>query len=103
MEKCLIAMHPDGKIDITKLDRVPQLDQLKEIVGGWIEIVPYFTKYDGKSCIAFCNEEGKLHGLPYNPNAQKFWEVAYGRSITEDYLVGPIAIVVGPHSFLKNL
>jgi hypothetical protein len=41
-----------------------QLPELQKHVGGYIELVPGTAKR-GKP-IAFCNEEGNLHGLPWN-------------------------------------
>jgi|TARA_R110000751_G_scaffold59335_4_gene124627 hypothetical protein len=41
-----------------------QLQQLQDIVGGYIEVVQL-----GGGEIAIVNEEGLIHGLPYNPNA----------------------------------
>jgi hypothetical protein len=38
-----------------------ELESMQKIVGGYIEFVPFF----GDLCI-FCNEEGKLTGLPPN-------------------------------------
>ena len=65
--------------------------------------MPYFNRYSGSPCVAFCNEEGKLHGLPINPVAHALWEKATGRLIRDDYLVGSIAVVAGPHSFLRDM
>lgn len=36
------------------------LHEMQDIVGGWIEAVPY------QDVIIVCNEEGKLLGLPIN-------------------------------------
>jgi len=104
-KKYLIAVQPDGTITKTDIDKAPSLEDLKEIVGGFIEMIPYFTSYDGEHCVAFCNEYGKLPhvNLPRNEPAQILWERAYGGIIVEDYLVGPIAIVVGPPQFLNRL
>jgi hypothetical protein len=41
--------------------------------------------------------------LPRNHYAQKLWENAFGKPITNDYLVGTIAIIAGPQSFLSQL
>jgi hypothetical protein len=67
-------------------------------------MVPYFTTYEGSPCIAFCNEEGKLphFDLPYNPTATGLWSKAIGK-VPNDHLVGGIAIVVGPKSFLRDM
>tara|TARA_R100000734_G_C3287657_1_gene80042 strand:+ start:144 stop:437 length:294 start_codon:yes stop_codon:yes gene_type:complete len=63
---------------ITFFTEVPKLEVLQKVVGGYIEHVQLS---DGRSMWA--NEEGLMHGLPYNPKAS---ELA-GRMI-----VGPVAI-----------
>ena len=55
------------------------LEELKEIVGGYIEIVRL-----NKNEIMIVNEEGKLNNLPYNDNATlrfRFFK-------TTDFIVG---------------
>ena len=99
----LVSIHVDGSIVKKDITGIPPIEELKTVVGGWLETVPYFTKYNGEPCIAFCDEEGKLKHKPHNPHAQILWEKAYGRPITEDYLVGNIVIVVGPKSFLSKM
>ncbi len=103
--KYLISISPDGRVRKEGIEKAPNFKILNKIVGGPIELIPYFTKYDGHSCVAFCNEEGKLphYNLPFNKMAHSLWEKSLGRPITEDHLVGTIAIVVGPQSFLNNL
>ena len=34
MDKYLIAIHPSGSIDKKPIKQIPQLEQLREIVGG---------------------------------------------------------------------
>jgi Domain of unknown function (DUF3846) len=99
----LIIINLDGTIEITELTSQPTLEQLQKGAGGHIEVVPYFNTFAERKCIAFCNEEGKLHGYQYNIHAQKLWEKAYGKEITVDYLVGPIVVIVGSESFLAQL
>ena len=69
--------------------------------------IPYFEIYEGQPCIAFCNEEAKLHGFPYNHPANRAWRIAFkaatGKTPEPDYLVGPIAIVTGDEEFLEAL
>jgi hypothetical protein len=102
-DKELISISPGGEVKRTSLNTHPTLDQLKDIVGGYIELIPRFNTFEGKPCIAFCNEMGKLHGLPVNLKATNLWMDAYGGSVSPDYLVGSIAIVVGPRSFLDAM
>lgn len=99
----LTIINPDGQIISKAIDYTPKLDELQAAVGGHIEVVPYFDKYNGQPCVVFCNEEGKLHGLPVNPVAKAAWEKAYGRRITEDFLVGRICIVCGDQALMDEL
>lgn len=57
-----------------------QLEELREIVGGYIEVT--YTK-SGKLMIV--NEEGKLIGLPFNPVATMLHK--YNDEIVGDVLV----------------
>jgi hypothetical protein len=101
--KYLISVHPDGRVRKQGISNPPKLEVLNKIVGGYIELIPYFTIYDKTPCIAYCNEYGKDQKLPYNKTANELWARAVGRPIVEDFLVGTIAIIVGPRSFLEKL
>jgi hypothetical protein len=70
----IVILKPDGKHEVTEQKKAPEYEQLRKAVGGLIETVPYFTKYDGLSRgRAYCNEEGRLRGLPFNRDATKAW------------------------------
>jgi hypothetical protein len=102
----LVAIAPDGAVTATSLQgKPPSLQQLQKIVGGHIQMVPYFNRFAGEPCLAFCHEEGKFRGLPVNEPATALWSKATGYPVTQygEYLVGQIAIVVGPHAFLESL
>lgn len=101
----LVVIAPDGKTTSAPLDAAPSLDALQEAVGGYIEVVPLFNSYEGGPCVAFCNEEGKLDRLDYNPYATAAWRRALGFDprARGDYLVGSIAIVCGPEELLREL
>jgi Domain of unknown function (DUF3846) len=90
---------PPGELIKTKL----KLETLQAGVEGYIEVIPYFNRFYERNCIAFCNEEGKLHNLSANRLAHTLWERAVGRNIYEDHLVGNIVIIVGPSSYLRTL
>lgn len=62
-----------------------QLDELQEIVGGYIEVV-YLA--DGR--IMVLNEEGKLRGLAYNQRATALFRKQTG--ITDDFIAGDVLI-----------
>jgi hypothetical protein len=91
---------PTSLVEIT-LDKPPSLEVLQEIVGGWIERVPHWERYNGQKCIAYCNEEGKILKLQYNAQATALWDVALGGGIT-DWLSGIVVIVSGDADFMKQ-
>ena len=101
--KKITIIHIDGHLSISKLDEGNEFDELQKAVGGYIESIPYFELFNGIPCEAYCNEEGKLDGLPVNHAATSLWEeqVPGARDLfagdrlilTGDYLVGDVAIV----------
>jgi hypothetical protein len=84
------------------LDAPPELEQLQGNVGGFIELIPAFNAFEGKPCVAFCNEEGKLRGLQPNSKATVMWEFINGKS-PRDCLVGPVVILTGDKEFMEAL
>lgn len=54
---------------IVEFESEPALEKMQMAVGGYIEVVPGFSKYKGRMCMALCNEEGKLEGLERNEAA----------------------------------
>lgn len=90
----ITIIKPDGAREQSTQEHCPDLDQLSAGVGGGlIEIVPYFDKYAGKPCVAFCNEEGKLLGQDFNPYATGAWIDAIEPHALNDYLVGQVIVV----------
>ena len=65
------------------------LSTLQNGVGGWVQAIDLTT-----SMTMWCNEEGKLEGLPHNPFAQKLWDVAFGADT--DYIVGDVVFTGTP-------
>jgi len=64
-----------------------QLEELKDIVKGWIEIV---WLPDGRlMCV---NEEGKCYGLPINDKATEIYQSAFGYS---DFICGDVLVCDG--------
>lgn len=90
----LIVIKSTGEIIRQPIDKTPSLGTLQNAVGGYIQMLPLFETFEGEDCVAFCNEEGKLEGLPYNEAATKFWTLA-ADIVLDDFLVGDIVIVTG--------
>jgi hypothetical protein len=106
----------DGTVRIVHdfTDSIP-LEKLQEAVGGDIEAVPYWDTFeiDGKTvpAVVWCNEKGKLDGLPRNHYMTDLWEkhlqktglsrFAAGQEL--DFLVGSIAVCVGDNEFMETL
>ena len=67
-------------------------EPLSDAVGGWIESIPASPEIT-----VWCDEEGKLKGLPFNQVATDLWEIfdIFGCVPAGDRLVGPI-VIQGP-------
>lgn len=97
----ITIIKSDGTRGSVTCNSKTQYEALRKAVGGYIETLPYFNKFEGKRCVAYCNEEGKLTGLPRNEQAQALWldalmkrdgsleHIDIGRTV----LVGNVAIV----------
>jgi hypothetical protein len=78
-------------------------------VGGYIEMVPGFTHYEGEPCVAFCDEDGKSKCLPVNMRATDLWYRSVGGPVfdtydgPQDYLVGPVVIITGDRALMRKL
>lgn len=98
-------LRANGVREEIPLDSVPDLALLQKWVGGYVEVVPRFQKFENKRCVAFCNETGKLDGLQRNEAATRLWAALVNIPLESmpDVLVGDIAIVTGSQSFLNEL
>lgn len=94
MTRTMTILRPDGRKDIHDLPETGELTAMQEAVGGYIELVPYFETFEGEPCEAYCNEEGKLHGLPVNGPATAYWRGQVKR--LADVLVGNVIIIQPP-------
>jgi hypothetical protein len=94
----------DAAVSSKELAAAPRLEELQAgIGGGYIEVVPHFTRYQGKPCIAFCDEDGKRKGLPVNHRAAELWYAQEPRVMGRDVLVGPIVIITGDRELMEEL
>lgn len=106
MKGYILTIPVGGTPVLEEVGTASILSKLQDAVCGYIEQVPYFDNilWDGKvhKCVAFCNEEGKLKGLPVNDLASALWITAAKR-YTGDVLVGTVVVVWGDRTFMKNL
>jgi hypothetical protein len=83
----------DGETLNAEHEKCPELSLLKQAVGGYTETVPYWDWWEGRECVAFYNEEGKLDGLPYNALATSLWHTYLSPIRINDTLHGNVIIV----------
>ena len=103
MKGTLTILRPSGEITQQDYASEVPLKDLNDAVGGYLETIPYFNTFDGKFCIAFCNEHSKINRLPANEPATHLWYRQTNRMIPGDYLAGSIAILTGDGEFMSNL
>ena len=71
----------------------PDLKAAQDFVGGYVEGI---TFPNGDYLII--NEEGKLKGLPLNPEATTLWRSTF---TPDKYMTGSDDFVVGPAMYIK--
>ena len=105
MKGKLTILHETGDWTVLEIDHAPDCSELQSRVSGYIECVPYFNRYKGERCVAFCNEEGKLDGLDANKLATGAWHYQLEKAGVpcHDVLVGPVVIVTGDDELLEAL
>jgi hypothetical protein len=84
-----VLVTPDNAI--TDIDLGRDVGQLQGHVGGYIEAV---NSADG-TVTFFCNEEGKILGLPPNHIATMVWWLLNPQMRGIDTLCGPVVITGG--------
>ena len=87
----IVVIKPHGAYILFNCD--PTLENLQSLVGGYIEVIPGFTKFGNMSCIVLGDEEGKLKGYPVNNRATIEWSRCINCS--PDMLVGDIVVLTG--------
>lgn len=83
-----IKITVSGAITCFSMDKLEELKQLQTAVDGFVQAIGI-----GDELTLWCNEEGKMMGLPHNPYAQKLWDNAFG--VDTDYIVGNIVLTGG--------
>lgn len=103
----MVVVTPDGRETTQEVagEGDTLLPLLQKTVGGFIQMVPQFSMYQGRKCVVFCDEEGKLKGRPPNNRATELWAQSLGVQPFRlgDHLVGDIAILLGDDEFLASL
>ena len=84
---------PEFKM-ITKTKDEPTLKEAQDFVGGYVEGI---TFPNGDYLIV--NEEGKLMGLPLNPEGTALWRMTFTK---EEYAFGYDDWVSGPAILIKK-
>lgn len=110
MQGRLAIIHPStydvAHVTITTTARLPNLKELQSALNGYIELVPFFSSCrplfkDALRCEAYCNEDGKVIGLPRNILATRLWH-GIAPQMAGDYLAGPVIIISGDAAFFGN-
>jgi hypothetical protein len=84
MGKSVIIIKATGDTEVKELDKI-DYDFLNQTCGGWIQHISF-----GNGVAMYCNEEGKIDGLPYNHKATSIWVNTYGDT---DLISGDVVIV----------
>ena len=79
---------------VDKIENTPTLKEAQDFVGGMVECI---TWPNGDLLIV--NEEGKLMGLPLNPEATLLWRMTFDN---DNYVTGRKDFVVGPAIYIKK-
>jgi hypothetical protein len=101
----MVILKVDGSVEEHEIEQAPGLAEMQKAVGGSIELVPYFREYEERPCLAFCNEGGKVIGLPHNKHATQLWaaQLRVPYAMMADILVGDILILQGDEAFMRRL
>ena len=88
-----ITDAPEFKI-IEDVKDEPTLKEAQDFVGGMVECVTW-----PNDDLLIVNEEGKLMGLPLNPEATLLWRMTFDN---DNYVTGRKDFVVGPAIYIKK-
>lgn len=92
-----------GKLVTEELTDTPGFMKIKAAINdGFLEQIPHFRHWNGEPCVAFCDEEGKIKGLPPNLAATAIWQSQNGQAL-QDILVGPVVVITGDKELMSEL
>ena len=79
---------------VEKVEDTPTLKEAQDFVGGMVECITW-----PNGDLLIINEEGKLMGLPLNPEATALWRMTFDN---DNYITGRKDFVVGPAIYIKK-
>ncbi len=86
-----VTLKADGTRTTQEHAKAPDYEFLKGAVGGYIETLGYFTKFEGHArCTAYCNENGWSEGLARNVQAARAYRESFPNS--PSVIVGDVVI-----------
>jgi hypothetical protein len=94
-----VTIYPDGSLESSCHTKPPQWKEIQKYVDGSFQLVPYFStlEYDGRKLnrgTAYCNEEGWVKNMPFNPLASACWLKACPKGDPERMqIAGPLLFV----------
>lgn len=90
-----ITYEGNPNLLLIKIKEAPNLKQLQEMVGGYIQLLRII--FNGKECQMIINEEGKLINLPFNEQATKILQASAPKIgyFPNDYVAGTAVILEG--------
>ena len=93
----VITIKTDGRILRIAMNKQPTLDFIQQALGGSIEMVPHFIKYEGRPVtVVYANEEARRMTLKFNTLATQAWSLCLhgGSKHYPPQLFGDILIVM---------
>lgn len=95
---------PNGQETVTRLKKEPDLETLRAAIGGgYIQNLPLFDRVEidttvhNKNVIAYCDEDGRSRGLPFNRKATIAWLQCMDDEhpfVYVPFVLGPMVVVV---------
>jgi hypothetical protein len=74
-----ITIKTDGSMLRVVMKKQPTHDFIQRAVGGSIEMVPQFIKYEGRPVtVVYANEEARRMTLKFNTHATQAWLLCLG-------------------------
>ena len=89
-----LSIDANEFVVIDDVKNEPTLKSAQDFVGGYVQGI---TFPNGDYLII--NEEGKLMGLPLNPEATMLWRMTFDN---DNYVTGRKDFVVGPAIYIKK-